>query len=100
MSGPGIFLFFTGLLMFAIALILLISLSSQNHQWWMWLLLFLGIILIIWGAILWFATGTITTLSQGGAFQGGIGGGGKGGASSAEGEAGFLGEAEEAAIFL
>lgn len=97
MSGPGNFLFFTGLLMFAIGLILLISLNKEHHQWWMWLLLFLGIILIIWGAILWFATGTINSLSQGGAFQGGLPGGSGG---STQGEASLLPELEEGAIFL
>lgn len=97
MSGPGSFVFFTGLFMFAIGLILLVVLDKQDRQWWMWLLLVLGIILIVWGAILWFASGTINSLSQGGAFQGGIGGGKTG---SSAGEAGLLGEAEEAAIFL
>ena len=90
MSGPGNFLFFTGLIMFALGLILLISLSSAHHHWWMWFLLFIGLILMIWGAILWFASGTISSLSQGGAFQGGIG---RGGAEEGElGEAGELGE--------
>ena len=106
MSGPGNFLFFTGLFMFAIGLILIISLSKEHRKWWMWFLLFLGLFLLIWGAILWFASGVISNLNSqgGGSFQGGQRSPGEeaeaGEAEGAGGEAGLLGELGEAAIFL
>lgn len=90
MSGPGTFLFFTGLLTFALALILLVS-SGESRSWWMWLLLFFGIFLLIWGAMLWIVGSAFNTLNQSGAFQG---------IATTGSQGGLLAEAEEAAIFL
>lgn len=63
MSGPGVFLFLTGLIMFAIGVILLAALSSQNRQWWMYLLLIIGILLLIWGAVLWFSSSVVSGIT-------------------------------------
>lgn len=77
MSEVANYLFFTGLIMFAIGLILLIVLSSSEHRWWMWFLLIIGFLLMIWGGFLWMFKGAV-----------------KGGGSE-----GIFGELEEAAIF-
>lgn len=63
MSGPGIYLFFTGLLLFVVGFILVATLSSSERHGWMWALLILGVILAIIGGILWFTSSTLTTLT-------------------------------------
>lgn len=47
----GLF-FFTGLIITAIAIIILTVI--ENRQWWMWILLILGIFLLVMGAFSWF----------------------------------------------
>lgn len=81
MAELDVLFFFLGLFMFALGFILVITTGNGSAQWWMWLLLVFGILLILVSIFIWAFEKTS---------QIGI----RTGKSS-----GLLSEAEEAAIF-